>query len=36
VHQLVSRFSGRITLPDGACVIVDDLLGTVEDHFGKW
>jgi hypothetical protein len=36
VHQLIGRFNGRVKTADGVYVAIDNLLGTVEDHFGKW
>jgi hypothetical protein len=36
VHQMVGRFTGRVKLSNGAFAEIDSLLGTIEDHFGKW
>jgi hypothetical protein len=36
VHQMIGRFSGRVRTSDGQYVIFENLLGTAEDHFGKW
>jgi hypothetical protein len=36
VHQMIGRFSGRVKTSDGSYIAIDNLLGTVEDHFGKW
>ncbi len=36
VHQMIGRFSGRIKTADGSFIEIDNLLGTIEDHFGKW
>ena len=36
VHQMIGRFNGRVRTSDGDYVNIENLLGTIEDHFGKW
>jgi hypothetical protein len=36
VHQMIGRFRGRVRTADGGWLEFDDLLGTIEDHLGKW
>lgn len=36
VHQLIGYFSGSITTDRNEIIIIDQLLGWVEEHSGKW
>ncbi|PAV28078.1 hypothetical protein CIL05_18390 [Virgibacillus profundi] len=36
VHQMVGHYSGEIQLPNGKTLVIDGLLGCIEEHMAKW
>ena len=36
VHQLVGYFHGQVTLADGSNLIIQQMLGCIEEHVAKW
>lgn len=36
VHQMVGHYNGKIQLASGKKLIIDSLLGCIEDHYAKW
>lgn len=36
VHQMIGHFSGIIKTDTGESIIFDSILGSLEEHFGKW
>src|SRR5690625_3327548 len=36
VHQMVGHYHGKIVLSDGREIVIDSLLGCIEDHYAKW
>lgn len=36
VHQMIGHFFGRIETETGESIILESMLGSIEEHFGKW
>lgn len=36
VHQLVGYYNGQVTLEDGSTLVIQQMLGCIEEHVAKW
>ena len=36
VHQLVGYYNGKVKLEDGSTLIIQQMLGCIEEHVAKW